>query len=349
MEFALASAGVFMALFVTWISADTLLHIDRLSGGIAESLRDTLFRSLDIVPLGVPMACLVGCVWSLTRAVRFREITAVRAGGIPLQRVLLPIVVSALLLSLGLALFQDRVLIPARQALIDAGAGDQDRDAPKFVAGRWWHASSNTILSAERYSAESRTLAGVNVFEFDDSRQITRHIRAAEAEAENSGDSIWQFRDAMVRQFADSHVITTHRVSRLQSDLGMTGGAIARAHTPPEATSLRRLALRVREFNGESIDLIALEATFHGRLAGPLAVLVLVLLAVPFAIGDLERGDSLPRALLQALGVAACFWLLWTLAQVVARTGTVPPALPPWAVICGFLAVGIWRFRALKE
>ena len=70
---------------------------------------------------------------------------------------------------------------------------------------------------------------------------------------------------------------------------------------------------------------------------------------MPFAIGDLERGDSLPRALIQALAAAGCFWLAWTLAQVAARTGAVPPALPAWTVIVIFLGIGTWRFLALKE
>ena len=91
-EFAIASTAVFLALLVTWIAADTLLHIERLTGDLVATLRSILFASLDVIPLGVPMACVVGIVWSLTRAVKSREITAIRSGGIPLQRALAPIV-----------------------------------------------------------------------------------------------------------------------------------------------------------------------------------------------------------------------------------------------------------------
>ena len=78
-------------------------------------------------------------------------------------------------------------------------------------------------------------------------------------------------------------------------------------------------------------------------------MVVLVLVALPFAIGDAERGDSLPRALLWALAASAAFWLVWTLALLVARTGWVPPPLPVWGAVLGFLAFGAWRFRALRE
>ena len=93
-EFLLASGAVLLAIVVTWIAADTLLHLDELEGGVSAWLAG-LDRMLDVVPLGVPMSCAVGVVWSITRAVRSREITAIRCGGIPLRSALLPIVAAS--------------------------------------------------------------------------------------------------------------------------------------------------------------------------------------------------------------------------------------------------------------
>ena len=122
-----------------------------------------------------------------------------------------------------------------------------------------------------------------------------------------------------------------------------------RAAPPIAATSLHKLARRIRDFRGNASRRFALEAAFHGRLAQPLAVVVLVLLALPFAIGDVERGDSLPRALLWSLAASGAFWLVWTLALLAARSGVVPPPLPVWGALLGFFALGLWRFRGLRE
>jgi len=347
-EFAVASAGVFLAILVTWVSADSLLHVDDVSDQGVGALRAVLLRSLDIFPLGIPTACVIGAVWSLTRAVRFREITAIRAGGIPLKTALLPMLLFSLGIAGALAFFEDRALVPARQSLLSAGAEEGERpNAPRQIAGRWWYSTGTSILSAGEYAPESGMLKDVTVFDLDPSRQIRRRIDAEVAE--HVEGVVWEFREARVRDFQGPTGMQERVSASLRLDLGVTGAQMERAAPPVEATSLHKLARRIREHRGNEAAGVALEAAFHGRLAQPLAVVVLVLLALPFAIGDAERGDSLPRALLWALAASGAFWLVWTLALLVARAGLVPPALPVWGALLGFGAFGAWRFRALRE
>ena len=78
-EFVLASAGVLVVLATVWLTADSLLHLDDFGRlGLAAALNNSLLRSLDILPQGVPTACALGVALSLARAMRFREITAIR-------------------------------------------------------------------------------------------------------------------------------------------------------------------------------------------------------------------------------------------------------------------------------
>ena len=113
-EFASASAVVSLALTLTWMAADSVAHIDMLSSGSGQAFRQILFRLLEVIPVIVPLSCLAGIVWSLSRAVRDREITAIRCGGIRLRSVLVPVLVLCFLISGALILFEDRVLIPTR-------------------------------------------------------------------------------------------------------------------------------------------------------------------------------------------------------------------------------------------
>jgi lipopolysaccharide export system permease protein len=347
-EFSLASTGVFLAIFVTWISADSLVHIDRVAEDAGGALRGVLLRSLDIVPLGIPTACVIGVVWSLTRAVRFREITAIRAGGIPLRMALLPLLLLTLGVAAGLGVVEDRLLVPARLSLIESATGDEEsRQRPRQIGGRWWYSAGSSMFSARAYVKETGELHDVNVFELDESREIRRRIDAAVA-IHREG-SIWEFRDARVREFTGTSGLRERVAESLELDLGMTSAAIERAAPPLEATDLPGLARRIRDQDGSGANRAALVTAFHARLAQPLAVVVLVLLALPFAIGDAERGDSLPRALLSALAASGLFWLCWTLALLGARTGAVPSAIPVWGALGAFLGFGLWRFGRLRE
>ena len=345
----LASAAALLgAISIVWIAADTLFRIDEVSEHPLRALREIGFRALDVLPLGVPLACVTGAVWSLTRAVRNRELTAIRCGGIPLQSTLLPLLIATLCLAGLLLLLEDRVVVPARASLENLEDPESTGPArrPQHLNGRWWYASGDSVFSAGHYAKSEARLEAVTVFELDASRQIQRRIEAREA-VYVSWD-VWEFRDATLLDFSEASGMQISAVEALRVDLGLTGRDLERALPPVAATTLHKLARRIRE-ESQGEDRAPLVAAFHARIAQPLAALVLVLFAIRFAIGDAERGDSLARSLLLSLGVTALFWLAWTAALLTARTGIVPPAAPVWGVLLLAFGLGLSRFRAIPE
>jgi len=349
LEFIMSSTAVFLGLTAMWFAADVLLHIDDLAGHLAVGLREVALRSFPVLPIELPLSGLAGAVLCLTRAVRNRELIAIRTGGIRLQRALAPLLVVSGLLALGLGFLQDRVLLPLRIALergrADA-AGDHGR-SPERILDRWWYASGNSIFSAAKYEPETHSMQDVTVFLFDETRNIRERIEAKTA-AGGEGDN-WEIRDAHVLDFSDGEGIAVHDAPALRLDLGISTAEMNRAAEPAATASLHELARQIRRSAHSSVDLAKLELAFHSRLAQPFAVLIVVLLAIPFATGDAGRGDSLPRALLRALVGAFAFWLCWTLALLSARSGAVPARLSVWGVTVVALAIGAWRYRQIPE
>jgi lipopolysaccharide export system permease protein len=348
-EFALTTAAVFVGMMSMWLAADVLLHIDDLAGHLGIGMREVALRTYPVLPIVIPLSGLVGAVLCLSRANRNRELTAIRTGGIRLQAALAPILVLCALCAVGFAVLEDRVLLPLRVSL-EQGRLDAENGGgrtPERLLGRWWYASGTSIFSARKYDPESRMLREVTVFLFDEMRGIKERIDA-ETAASLDGDT-WEIRDAHVLDFAGDDGIDLHEAPSLRLDLGITGAEMSRAAEPATTASLHELARQIRKTARGSLDFAKLELAFHSRLAQPFAVLIVVLLAIPFATGDSGRGDSLPRALLRALVAAGSFWLCWTLALLSARSGAVPARLSVWGVTLGALAIGIWRYRRIPE
>ena len=344
----MTSTGVFLGIALMWTAADVLLHIDDLAGHILAGLREVALRGFPVLPIALPVSGMAGAVLCLSRAVRNRELTAIRTGGIRLQAALAPVLILCALFALGLGVLEDRVLLPARIALERGRAVEDDNvRAPERLLKRWWFASGTSIFSATSYDPETHILSDVTVFLFDEQREIRQRIDAKSAES-LSGDT-WEIRDAHVLEFSPDEGIARHDTATMRLDLGITGPEMGRATDPSTTASLHQLARLIRKSAGDAAEVAKLELAFHSRLAQPLGVLIVVLLAIPFATGDAGRGDSLPRALLRALAAAAGFWLCWTLALLSARTGAVPAPLPVWGVTMGALAIGLWRYRAIPE
>jgi lipopolysaccharide export system permease protein len=348
-EFLRASGAVLAGLLVMWTAADILLHVDEIAGQFARGMREVALRAYPVLPIAVPIACVAGAVLCLTRASRNRELTAIQTGGIRLQLALVPILVACALAAVALGVLEDRVLVPARSALElrrVAESGEEVR-APERLLGRWWFASSGSIFSAGAYDAKQHVLRDVTVFLFDEERAIRERIDATSA-ANLDGDT-WEIREANVLEFPREGGIERRTQPSLRLDLGISSGEMDRASRPPAWTTLHQLARQIRRNAGDAAERARFELAFHSRLAQPFTVLIVVLLALPFATGDSQRGESLPRALLRSLLAAAGFWLAWTLGLLVARSGALPPPVPVWAVTLGALALGLWRFRRIEE
>jgi lipopolysaccharide export system permease protein len=348
-EFVVTSTGVFLGLAAMWLAADVLLHVDDLAGRLDVGLREVALRAFPVLPIMLPLSGLAGAVLCLSRAVRNRELTAIRSGGIRLQAALSPLLVVCALAALGLTALEDRVLLPLRAALErgrEEANGETVRN-PERIMERWWFASGTSIFSARKYEPEGRTLDDVTVFLFDEQRGIRSRIDARTA-ANVDGDT-WEIREAHVLEFSPDKGIARHEAPALRLDLGITSRDMSRATDPAAFASLRQLARLIRKSAGDAAQVAKLELAFHGRLAQPLGILIVVLLAIPFATGDSVRGDSLPRALLRSLMAAFAYWLCWTLALLAARSGALPAPAPVWGVTFGALALGLWRYRQIPE
>jgi lipopolysaccharide export system permease protein len=347
-QFAAASATIFAGLFAMYISAQTLLEIDVVGSQPYLSLTGIFLRGLDLIPLGVPISCVVGVVWSLTRAVRHREVTAIRSGGVPLRRALLPIVITSVLIGAAIGVFEDRVLVPSRERVnaLDVTLEFGDTRRPYLSNERWWFAGGGFVFSAEGWDDARRALLVVNAFELDEAGRLVRRIDASECLGLSG--TLWECGDARIWDFG-AESVAGERVTSARINLGISSAQFARSLPGPETLTVHKLHRRIRTHRGDLASLAPLEAAFHSRLAQPFAVLILVLLAIPFAIGDTERGDSLARALLWSIGATVLYWGSWTLALLTGGSAALPPAAPLWVVTLLFLVVGSWRFRAIQE
>ncbi len=344
----LASSGiVFLGLFVTWTTAEAVLRLDLFRASPSGALKLVLFRTLEVVPLGRPLACLTGAVWSLTRAARFRELTAIRSGGVPLRRALAPVLIATVVLAVGLGFFEDRVLVPVRTAVEDLGDDALGSSGLKAVHahGRWWFAQGSALFSAESYDPDPLRLQRITLFEFDSTRRMIRRVDAAEARFVT--DTSWEFRNARVLEFDVPGAPTMRREATITLSLQVSEAEVSRALPEPEMTTLHILARALRE--GPARDRAGVATAFHSRLAQPVAILILVLFAIGMSIGEADQEDTLGRSLLLALGWTVGYWVLWTGALLVAGSGQMPAAFPIWGVTALALALGARQFAAIRE
>ena len=348
-EFLLAALVVLATLLTLWVSADALLHIDDLASNLPKALREVALRSLDVLPQGIPTACAMGVVLCLSRAIRLREITAIRCGGIQLRRAVAPLVLLGVVLGAVLGVLQDRVLVPAKVILTGAVVPEEG-GRPRAVANRWWYTANGWIFSAAEFSGSNDEMESVTIFRFDGEQRMRRRIDAARARYLGKGQ--WSLSAVVERTFSGEGRIELREYESLDlvTEVDLASAVLRNedGRPIPEAMTLHLLSDAMEEAPTRA-ERHAMAAAFHTRLAVPWTIPLLILLMIPVGLSGNEKSDTLPRALLRALLALSVFWVLWTLGVLASQSEVVPAAAPIWVTAAVAAGAGVFGFRTIEE
>lgn len=322
------------------------------SGGLASlaaaarylGLRLTSYYLADILPIASFIA--VFAVFALSG--RAMELVATSAGGIPPARIVLPVLSTALILSLASVLLHETLILRADRVWSRA-EGDVPIEAEiDFARRAFWVQKGPLITNVGYADPETRTLHDVEIFERSQLGAVVRVIRTDEVAIEASGawrideGTIWRFdpidftADPQVER--DMPLLLDHEA--LQADLLLSAD--------PALLPLTDLAAYLeRAPRATPSSLRRVERRLHERLSSPWLVLVFAWLAVPFALRVDGRGRIAPPAI-GAVVTLSLFFVVQNTGQTLAQRELIPVGVTPWATIAIFsagaaLALGMRR------
>jgi LPS export ABC transporter permease LptG/LPS export ABC transporter permease LptF len=295
-----------------------------------------------IAPLAVLIAALV--VFGVLN--RNSEIVAMKATGISLYRLVVPIVSIAAILSISLFLFDQYYLPQAnrrQEALrnVIKGRPPQTYLHPeqKWIFGQPRPGEPARIFYYQFFDPNRNEFANLSVFEFDPSTfALTRRIFAGRAVWDGDRDA-WKFENGWVRDIDGANV------SEYRTFLSTT---LAEVHEPPDyfekedlqsqEMNFAQLDRYVRDLQQSGFDTMRLRVALWHKLAYPLVAVVMAVLAIPFALSMGRRGSLSGIAV--AIGVALAFWVVDGLFGAMGYVNYLPAAMAAWSSDILFGLVG---------
>ena len=300
----------------------------------------------------LPVACLVATLIGLGLMARAREDVAVRAMGVSLHRLLLPVLVlTAALSSLGYVL-QDS-LIPstsrAAAALRDKLAGRAPRSSDPRQ--RWVMAADARLYHYEDAGPNSDALQGFSAFELDPATFAIRS-RTFAGRAVWDG-AAWRLESAWTRRFEGGG--TTLEQGSVPAAAPAAGPDLFRQTRPLVDRALRREAeqltrreqrQRVRDLEGKGYDTTALRVALAQEFAITLVPCLMVLIGFPFSFHVGARGSMFGIGV--AIGIAVIYWSFLAVFGALGTAGFLPPVLAAWAPNVFFGGFGAWVLLYLR-
>ena len=317
-----------------------------------------------------PLCVLVAVLITFGALSRSSELTAMKAAGVSLYRIVTPVLVLAAIIATSLFAF-DEFYLPAANRTQEALRSEiKGKPAQTFLRpDRQWISGQTAAPRVETtaifsrsakqqpqppqavepvrifyyqfFDADRNVFANLTVFEFDPATfALERRIFAASARWDSRVDR-WVFENGWVRTFSgetissyEPFVLTTFPEIREQPPY------FKKEDRQSQEMSFGELTQYINDLRQSGFDTKRLSVQLNRKLAYPAVTVVMAMLAMPFAFAAGKRGGIAGFAV--AILLAVLYLGTSSFFEAMGNFNQLPPALAAWSPDLLFALAGGW-------
>jgi len=315
-----------------------------------------------IIMLMFPIAMLLASLFSVGQLSKHNELTAMKASGISLYRILAPVLFLALLFSCGLMLFAEKVVPVANQRKAEIKDRHMDR-LPQNLPARLSNIYLQDHFDTERsepsaraaengrsrrvfigyYNAETNTAEKVSIQDYEGVFIVHR----IDANTLLWRDSAWSATQGYERAFANGNEVATRFDTLRLGHLFFTPEVLTKVQKIPEEMSYSELEQFIKDVKSNGGNPERWLVDLYLKVSFPFANFIIVLFGAPLAVGRLRSSGAVGVAL--TLVIAFLYFGTVKTGQTLAQNGTIEPLLGAWMGDTIFFVAGLFvLIRARK-
>ena len=305
---------------------------------VAEYLLNvTPYLLYKIAPLVMLLAVLV--TFGLMQ--RSNEITAIKATGTSIYRVVTPVIVAAAILAGGL-FFADQFYFPhtnKRQEALHNQIKGKPAQTYLRPDRKWIFGQNSEIYYYQFFDPDRDQFGNITVFQLDKADfTVTRRIHAERARWSDNLNR-WEYERGWERTLNVS-AIASYRPFEVATfaDLSETPSYFKKEVKQDTEMNYEELHSYIRDLQQSGFDVVRLRVELHEKLSYPLTTLIMAFLAIPFSLSSGKRGAITGVAV--AVGIAVFYIVISRLFEAMGNLSQLPPALAAWSPDLIFVLVG---------
>ncbi len=294
------------------------------------------FLYYPIAPLTMLLAVLV--TFGLLQ--RTNEITAIKATGISLYRIIVPVLIVSVLLA-GVLFLSDQLYLPYTNKRQDALRNRiKGKPAQTYLRPdrKWIFGQHSDIYYYQFFDPDRDVFGGVSVFQFDPhSFQITHRITADRAHWSNAMGR-WVYEQGWERSLSGAAIQSYRKFDvATYPELAEAPAYFKKEIKQSSEMSYEELRRYIHDLEQSGFDVVRLRVQLQKKIAYPLITLVMAALAIPFALSAGKR--SALTGVATAIGIGVVYWTISGLFEAMGNLSQLPPALAAWSpdLVFGFI------------
>jgi lipopolysaccharide export system permease protein len=339
MGIALAVAA---ALFVVIDLVQTLDRYLRVRPPLVYIAEHFVYRLPVALHDALPIVMLVATVFLFLTLTRYHELTALKAAGMSLYRASAPILLLGVVVAIGAGLFQELAL-----PFLNERGEEVDRvkirgQSPRHLQSRsrlWLRSGETRFYRVELMSPITGELYGMTVLEIDDGFRLVNRLDARKAHWTPQG---WDVSDGAFREISRTGGVSTVPFQHAALEMEETFSDFTQIQKPVSAMSYLELRDYVNRLQAAGFQVKKYLVDLYSKLSSPLRNLIMVLVAIPFALQSPRGGRLFGVGL--AIAIMVAYTVVHYVALAFSRADLLPPLLAAWTANIIFLGVGTSLF-----
>jgi len=331
--------AVASALFVVIDLVKTLDKYLRVKPPLWYILEHFAYRLPAALHDGLPIVMLVATIFLFLTLSRYHELTALKAAGVSLYRVAAPVLGVGLLVAIGAGLFQELAL-----PVLNERGDEVDRvkirgQAPRHLQSRqrlWVRSADTRFYRVELLNPATNDLYGVTILELNREFRLTGRLDARRAHWTAAG---WELSEGAYREITDDGKVQTVPFGWTALDLKEELDDFLRIQKPVSSMSFWELRDYIAQLDAAGFQIRKYLVELYSKLSFPLVNLVMVLVAIPFALQSPRGGRLFGVGL--AIMIMAGYLVVHYVALAFARADLLPPLIAAWTANVIFMGIGV--------
>jgi LPS export ABC transporter permease LptG/LPS export ABC transporter permease LptF len=310
-----------------------------------------VFLTPKLIYDSTPVSVLIAVLVTFGILSKNNEVTAMKACGVSLYRLAIPVLLTSLVMSGALFAF-DHYVVPDANRTQDAIRNQiKGRPVQTYLRPdrKWIFGWGSRIYYYKYFEPVENVMVDVNVYELDPQTfSLRRHISAERARWEPSLNT-WIFQNGWARDFQQSRQVSS-------VSYGGQTATFAGLQEPPsyflkevkqdKQMNFRELASYIKELQQSGFDTVRLQVQFHKKFAVPLFAVIMALLSIPFAFIAANRGAMAGVGV--SFGIAVAYWAVSQLFEQVGNVNQLPAVIAAWSPDAVFSLAGLYFLARIR-
>jgi LPS export ABC transporter permease LptF/LPS export ABC transporter permease LptG len=339
--------GMILSTFLVLVLVFTLFELlgDILRNKVPASivaeylLNVTPYLLYNVAPLVMLLAVLV----TFGVMQRSNEITAIKATGTSIYRIVAPVIAAAAVLSAAL-FFADQFYLPHTNKRQEALHNQIKGKPPQTYLRpdrKWIFGQNNDIYYYQFFDPDRDQFGNLTVFQLDKpSFTITRRVHAERAHWADSMNR-WIYEQGWERSLHGSAIAPDgYRKFEVSTFPEFPETPLYFKKEVKQFTEMNYEELHhyIRDLQQSGFDVVRLRVELNKKLSYPLITLIMAMLAIPFSLSAGKRGAVAGVAV--AVSIAVFYTVVSRLFEAMGDLSQLPPALAAWSPDLIFILVG---------